>query len=131
MKLSDIKGERTLDVIADIVIPVANIAEDKEAAEMFSRKKAPKGEDPRAFLLSRIRRSLPSLLKGHKKDVIAILAAIEGVAPEVYAEGLDLMKLTSDCFELFTDEALIALFISAQSEKQSGSAPVNTTGSSQ
>ena len=28
MKLSDIKGERTLDVIADIIDPIANIAED-------------------------------------------------------------------------------------------------------
>lgn len=131
MKLSDVKGERTLDVIADIVVPVANIAEDKEAAEMFSRKKAPAGADPRSFLLSRIRRILPSLLKGHKKDVIAILAAIEGVTPEAYAEGLDLLKLTTDCVDLFTDEAFTALFISAQSEKRSGSAPVNTTGSSQ
>lgn len=131
MKLSDIKGERTFDVIADIVVPVANIAEDEKAAEMFSRKKAPKGVEPRAFLLSRIRQGLPSLLKDHKKDVIAILAAIEGISPEAYAEGLDLLKLTTDCVELFTDEAFTALFISAQSEGRSGSAPVNTAGSNQ
>lgn len=33
MKLSDIKGERTLEVIADIINPIANIAEDETASE--------------------------------------------------------------------------------------------------
>ena len=47
MRLSDVKGERTLDVIADIIDPIANIAEDKEASELFTRKKLPDGMDPR------------------------------------------------------------------------------------
>ena len=38
MKLSDIKGERTLDVIAEIIDPVANIAEDKAASDLFQKK---------------------------------------------------------------------------------------------
>ena len=43
MKLSKIKGERVFDVIADIINPIANIAEDKEAAALFQRQKLPDG----------------------------------------------------------------------------------------
>ena len=38
MKLSKIKGERVFDVIADIIDPIANIAEDKVAAALFQRQ---------------------------------------------------------------------------------------------
>ncbi len=126
MKLSDVKGERTLDVIAEIVEPVANLAEDKEVAELFRKKKLPQGRDAKSYLLERLKSSLPPLLKRHKTDVIAILAAVEGVSMEQYAGSLNLVKLSKDCIELLTDDAFIELFISAQSEGSSGSAPENT-----
>lgn len=127
MRLSDIKGERTLDVIADIIGPIANIAEDSAAAALFRREKLPEGETPKGFMLHRVRKHLPHLLKGHKGDIIAILAAIEGVSAAAYAEKLDLVKLTKDFTELLTDEAFTQLFISAQSGIPSGSAPESTT----
>ena len=127
MRLSDIKGERTLDVIADIIDPIANIAEDSAAAALFRREKLPEGETPKGFMLQRVRKHLPQLLKGHKGDIIAILAAIEGVSAAEYSEKLDLVKLTKDFTELLTDEAFTQLFISAQSGMPSGSAPESTT----
>ena len=127
MRLSDIKGERTLDVIADIIDPIANIAEDSAAAALFRREKLPEGQSPKEFMLQRVRKHLPQLLKGHKGDIIAILAAIEGVSAAAYAEKLDLVKLTKDFTELLTDEAFTQLFISAQSGMPSGSAPESTT----
>lgn len=127
MRLSDIKGERTLDVIADIIDPIANIAEDSAAAALFRREKLPEGETPKGFMLQRVRKHLPQLLKSHKEDIIAILAAIEGVSAVEYAEKLDLVKLTKDFTELLTDEAFTQLFISAQSGMPSGSAPESTT----
>lgn len=128
MRLSDIKGDRTLDVIADIIDPIANIAEDEAAAELFTRKKLPEGVTPKKFLLDRARKAMPSLLKGHKADIIAILSSIEGVEPEEYRGALNLVKLIQDCTDLLTDEAFGTLFISAQSEASSGSAPESTTG---
>ena len=41
MKLSDIQGDRVFDVIADIIDPIANIAEDEKASAMFRREKLP------------------------------------------------------------------------------------------
>ena len=122
MRLSDITGDRTLDVIAEIIDPVANIAEDEEASAMFKRGKLPEGMTAKKFLMNRVRKSLPVLLKCHKADIIAILSSIEGVSTEEYAGALNLVKLVKDCTDLLTDEAFMELFISAQSETKSGSA---------
>lgn len=125
MRLSDIKGERTLEVIADIIDPIANIAEDEEAAALFKREKLPEGMTAKKFLLQKARKAAPALLKGHKGDIIAILSAIEGTSPEAYAGALNLVKLIKDTVDLLTDEAFGTLFISAQSGISSGSAPEN------
>ena len=122
MRLSDIKGDRTLEVIAEIIDPIANIEEDEEASAMFKREKLPDGMTAKKFLMKRVRKSLPVLLKGHKADIIAILSSIEGVSTEEYAGALNLVKLVKDCTDLLTDEAFMELFISAQSENNSGSA---------
>ena len=131
MRLSDIKGDRTLEVIADIIDPIANIAEDEEASTMFKREKLPDGMTAKKFLLKRVRKSLPVLLKGHKADIIAILSAIEGVSAEEYAGSLNLVKLIKDCNDLLTDEVFMELFISAQSETSSGSAQESIEGHEQ
>ena len=127
MRLSDIKGDRVLDVIADLIDPVANIAEDPAAAALFRREVVPEGMEPKKFLLKRVRRSVPTLLKTHKEDLITILATVEGVDPDEYRGVLNLVKLVKDCTELLTDEGFTGLFISAQTENSSGSAP-ETTG---
>lgn len=126
MRLSDVKGERTLEVIADLIEPICNIAEDENAAAMFRKEKLPEGMTARKFLLQRAKKSAPALLKDHKEDVISILATIEGTAPEEYAKSLNLVKLLKDTIELLTDETFAALFISAQSGDTSGSAQANT-----
>ena len=131
MRLSDIKGDRTLEVIADIIDPIANIAEDEEASSMFKREKLPDGMTAKKFLMKRVRKSLPVLLKGHKADIIAILSAIEGVSAEEYAGALNLVKLVKDFTDLLTDEAFMQLFISAQSENNSGSARESIEGREQ
>ena len=126
MRLSDIKGDRTLEVIAEIIDPIANIAEDEEASAMFKREKLPEGMTPKKFMLKRVRKSLPVLLKEHKADIIAILGAIDGSGPEAYTGTLNLVKLIKDCTDLMTDEAIAELFISAHSENSSCSAPEST-----
>ena len=128
MRLSDIQGERVFDVIADIIDPIANIAEDEQASAMFRREKLPEGMTAKEFLIQRARKSLPALFKGHKGDIIAILAAIGGVSEEQYKRELNPIKLMQDATELLTDEAFGVLFLSAQSGKSSGSAQGNIEG---
>lgn len=128
MRLSDIQGDRVFDVIADIIDPIANIAEDDAASALFKREKLPEGMTAKAFLLKRTRAAIPALLKGHKGDIISILATIEGSSAEKYKADLSLAKLMKDATELLTDEAFGELFLSAQSENSSGSAQENTEG---
>ena len=131
MRLSDIKGDRVFDVIADIIDPIANIASDETASALFKREKLPEGTTVKSFLLERARKAVPALLRGHKSDIITVLATIEGVSSDDYRSSLTLAKLMQDTAELLTDEAFGELFISAQSGTSSGSAQENTVESEQ
>lgn len=129
MRLSDVKGERVFDVIADLVEPIANISGDSAAMELFKRERVPDGMTAKQCMAARLKRALPAMLRSHKADIIAILSTIAGCSADEYASGLTLAALTKDVTELLTDEAFGELFTSAQAqtdEKQSGSAPVNT-----
>lgn len=130
MKLSDIKGDRVLDVIADTIDPIANIVQDGDVAAMFGREAVPEGMDARDFFAERMRRGLPALLKGHKADIIAIMAAIDGVAPEQYAASLDFPKLLTDVMELVTDDAFLD-FLSSSETKKGADAPGAASESSE
>lgn len=129
MRLSDIKGDRVLDVIADIINPIANMVQDEDVAAMFKREAVPEGMNARDFFAKRMGKGLPVLFKGHKADVIAIMAAIEGVTPEQYAASLDFPKLFTDVMELVTDEAFLDFLSSSETGKgadASGSASASS-----
>lgn len=130
MKLSDIKGDRVLNVIADIIDPIANMAQDKDVAAMFEREAVPEGMKARDFFAQRMRKGLPVLLKNHKADIIAVMAAIEGVTPEQYAASLDLPKLFTDVMEIVTDDALLDFLSSSETGKGAG-APGSASASSE
>lgn len=117
MKLSEVKGDRVLDVIADVIDPIANIAQDKGVVAMFKREAVPEGMEAHEFFAARMRKGVPALLKGHKSDIIAILAAIEGVAPGQYEASLNLAKLFTDVMELLTDDAFVDFLSSSETGK--------------
>lgn len=128
MRLSDVKGERTLDVIADIIDPVANLTESDAAKALFKKEKLPEGANPVAHAVQRIRRTVPKLLKTNKRDLITIMAAIAGKPYDEFVEGMNLVSLTKDLIELFSDTAFVELFIQAQTSEPSGSVQENTEG---
>lgn len=130
MKLSDIKGDRVLDVIADIIDPIANMVQDKDIAAMFKREAVPDGMEARDFFAGRMRNGLPVLLKRHKADIVAIMAAIEGVTPEQYAASLDFPKLFTDVMELVTDNAFLN-FLSSSETGKDADAPGAASASSE
>ena len=97
MRLSDVRGDRTLDVIADLIDPISEIASDEEAVALFRREKVPEGVEPRDFFVKRARKAAPALLKGHKQQVIQILATIEGTDPEEYAAQAQSIFPAAEC----------------------------------
>lgn len=108
MKLSDIKGERTFDVIAELIDPIANIASDDAVSRMFKRETCPEGVDPRKFMADRMRKSIPYLLKDHRSDIIDIMSCLKGVPRDEYVESLNMVSLVSDLVELMSDEEFIS-----------------------
>ena len=129
MKLSEIKGEAVLDVIADLIAPISNIAIDKEASELFSRKPLPANMTVGQFMLLRAQKAIPKLLKEHKNDVIDILSTLAMEPKEEYLKKLTIAKLISDTVDVLTDECIAGLFFSArtnEAEETSGSARENT-----
>ena len=113
MKLSDYKDERALDLLADIIEPAAEIMGDKEVTE------AAKGEN--------MARTVSVILKRHKKAVIAVLAALDGVPVEEY--HCNVFSLPAKLLELFNDPDISQLFsFAGQTEEPtaSGSLTENT-----
>ena len=125
MKLSDIKGERTFEVIAAIVEPVANIAEDGDVAAAL--KARTKGEPAKQFA-AKMRSALPLIVGKHRDDVVAILSAINGVKPEEYMEGCTLSSLIGDVYEILTDGEFLAFLSSQPTGDGSGTSSESTEG---
>lgn len=109
-KLSEIKGEDALDVLANIVEEVAIISTDAQFV-LLARTKDKMGMVKR-------------LLKEHKSEILHILAYLEGAEPETYEPSL--IEIPKMLLELFNDKDLISLFQSQDTVASSGSVMGNT-----
>ena len=99
MKLSEIKGERALEVIADLLDPMAEIMTDREIASFLQDGKAP----IMAIKLS---------MKNHKRAVLEILAALDGEDPATYAPSL--LEIPKRLLDLLNDPEVQRLFSSQE-----------------
>lgn len=99
MKLSDYKNEEALLVLADIVDPIAEIAQDKELFEKIKETYMSKGP-----LFSLVK----PILQTHTKAIIAILAALDRKTPEEYE--VSLFTLPQKLLELLDDPEAMSLF---------------------
>lgn len=115
MKLSDVHGDRTLEVVADLIKPVASIAQDPVASDLFKPRPVPEGMEARDFFIERVSKSAPKLMKDHKQDLISILSTIEGTDPEEYISNLNLGKLIHDVIELMSDQEFVSFLSSSDS----------------
>lgn len=94
MKLSEIKGEHAIEVIALIIEPATEIMTDQEFVEIARKRNIPK--------------AVSVALKNHKRAVLEILAAIDGEDIETYHPSL--LSIPAKLLDLFNDPELMALF---------------------
>lgn len=109
-KLSEIRGEDALDVLANIVQEVAEIC-----------------GDAKFVLLVRTRDKMgvvKTLLKDHKKEVLRIMAYLEGVEPEEYNPSL--VEIPKMLLDMMNDPDILVLFQSQDTVTSSGPAMVST-----
>lgn len=114
MKLSDYQGEDALDLLADILEPITDIAADERLKNVINNSK------------NKLE-IVYFLLKNHKKEILAILARIEGV--DVADYKCTVFTLPKAVLEFINDESVAELFRSQGQMKEllnSGSATENT-----
>lgn len=99
MKLSEIKGEKAIEVMADLMEPLARIFADKAVQE------AVRAGEPKLLIGKK-------LLKGHAKEIIEVLAILDGDEPKTYAEKVNLMTLPNRLVEMMNDPLMADLFTS-------------------
>ena len=97
MKLSEIKNEKAIEVLADLIDPVIELCKDKYFGEAMT-----KGDTKKAVKV---------MLKGHAKAVKEILAALEGVPVDMYE--CNILTLPKTLIEILSDPEVMSLFISA------------------
>jgi len=120
MRLSECKGEQALDILADLMEPAVAIMGDKEVVELY-RSGAPKIK------------IIKSAIKNHKKEVVEILALLDGEDPETYVEKINILTLPMKLLDIFNDRELMDLFQSQgqETETSSGSATESTEANEQ
>ena len=114
MSLKDIRGKDALDLLEVILDPVQNIFGDPEIAAVFRDSTKSKLEQARA------------VLNTHKDDVIAVLAAVEGVPVDEYQDNL--LQMIGKLMTLLNDPDMQFLFPSQRqvTSSSSGAATENT-----
>lgn len=112
LRLSDVNGERSLDVIADIIEPVCRIALDPKAGKFFQASPVKKGETEKDHAISHVRKNLPTLLKTRKAEIYEILGIISGEGAD-YVKNRNAAEVFSDCLTLMGDPEFRNLFFSA------------------
>lgn len=114
MRLSEIKGEKALDTLADIIEPLGEILTDPEIQRIN------KAGEPRIKMIK-------PAIKNHKKAVTTVLALLDGANPDNYE--VNMLTLPLKMMELLNDKEIQAVF---QSQSQTmpresfGSATVST-----
>lgn len=103
MKLSEIKGDRALEVIADIMEPITNLISDPETKKALKNN----GKEP-------VVKILPKIIKTHKDDIYKMLAILDGVTVEEYAKSANMVKIINDFTDIVMDESIQSLFTSAK-----------------
>lgn len=94
-KLSEIKGEEALETLAEIIEPAAEIFTDETVKKALTEGK------------NKLE-AVKVVLKNHKKAVIAVMAALEGITVEEYQPPL--LALPTMLMEVLNDPELQKLF---------------------
>lgn len=115
-KLSDYKGEEALDVLADIIEPMAIILADKDVKAMVMNK------DEKTPIIKLVK----PLIKNHKSEVIAILARVADMPVEEYEKTVNVFTLPVQLMDLINDPQVKSLF---QSQSQTAVTSLASFGS--
>lgn len=93
-KLTEYQNEEALDLLAELLEPASNIFGDKAVSNAWAN-----GNKAKAISIA---------IKNHKKDVMAIMATLEGIPAKDYK--CNVLTLPTDILILMNDPELVAFF---------------------
>lgn len=99
-RLSEYKDEQALDLLADLIEPASCIIADENVAEALKAGKR--------------MAAVKTAIKGHKPEVMELLAVMEGVPVEEY--HCNVLTVPMRLLEILNDEELMAVFTSQVQE---------------
>ena len=111
MKLSEVKGEKALDMLADLIEPIMEIIEDKEVSKILESRHDKDKADSTKIILGR---AVSAAIKNHKKAVITILATLDDIPVDQYE--CNLLSLPKKMMDIINDPAIFDLFTSQSQE---------------
>ena len=94
-KLSEVKGEEALDVLAEILEPIVTIINDEEVKAGFE---------------TNVAKSVSVALKKYKTEILQIFASINGKSVEKTCEEIDILSLPSYIVEILNEPEIQRLF---------------------
>lgn len=115
MRLSELKGEKALEALGEIIEPAVKIMQDPAVAA--------------AARAGNTLEIVKIMCKDHKREVITMLAVLDDQDPATYEVGL--LTLPAKLLELLNDPEVQMLFTQrgrTEGETPSGSASENTKG---
>lgn len=113
-RLSEYKNEEAIDLLVEILDPCAEMMSDEEAMDLLNDK------DTRMD-------GVKLIIKNHKRAVISLLAALDGIPVDQYECSFFAIPLR--LIEILNDKELLSFFMDARtmsSETSFGSAMENT-----
>ena len=118
MRLSEVKGERSSDVVADVIAFVCALGSEEEVNALLAPRKGKKAnntEFARSFY--------PLVFKKYKKELYEALGSIEGCGATAYAAKTDPAALFNDFAALLSDPMFQELFPSRTPTAETTSEP--------
>ena len=112
-KLSSFGFDEGMDVVADIIVPIGNIALSPAFGGIFFKDKPAEGESAMQFTIRRVRDNLPTLARDHRDDMAAIAARLSGVTVEEYRARTSFVRFINDLLSILDDPDMMELFTSA------------------
>lgn len=98
IKITDIKGEEAIEVLADVIEPLTAIFADKEMLKLAN------GDGATAI------KYISVALKNHKAEVLQIMARLENKPLEEYKKEVNILTLPMQLLTIANDESVKALF---------------------
>lgn len=94
-KLSEIKGEEALDVLAEILVPIVDIWDDEDVKKGYETNMA---------------KAVSVAIKKHKEEIINIFALLDGKTYEEELEEINILSLPADIISILNESAIQDLF---------------------